>query len=288
MTGTDDLEEIYASVIPLEEQMRMKSDLNGIFQAIIRDSVNRLTVSEWAEQKRVLPKGLTSMPGPFRWNVTPYLREIVDCFSETSPVQKVAVMKGARIGATVGVGENWIGYVIDVACGPMMFISGDKETAESAVEVRLDRMIQSAGLQGKIFAQAEKTHGKKTGDTKSKKEFAGGFLLALGPNVGAKLRSFGIRYLFFDEVDAYPLELQNEGDPIMLAERRTDEFERLRKILYISTPLIEQTSRIKPLFQAGDQRYYHIPCKHCGHMQRLVWSPGLTLAKANSLPQKKL
>lgn len=271
MTGTDDLEEIYNSVITPGEQEKMRSDLNKMFQAIIRDSVNRLTVSEWAEQKRILPKGLTSMPGPFRWDVTPYLAEIADCFSESSPIQKVAIMKGARIGATVGVGENWIGYIIDSAPGPMMFVSGDKETAETAVEVRLDRMIQSAGLGHKIFAQAKKTHGKKTGDTKSKKEFAGGFLLALGPNVGAKLRSFGIRYLFFDEVDAYPQELQNEGDPISLAERRTDDFERLRKILYISTPLIDQTSRIKPLFEAGDQRYYFVPCKHCGHLQRLIW-----------------
>lgn len=271
MIDTEDLEQIYSSVISPEQQTRMQSDISEIFQAVIRDSVNRLTVSEWAEQKRILPKGLTSMPGPFRWEVTPYLREIADCFSESSPIQKVAVMKGARVGLTVGVAESWIGYVIDAAPGPMMFISGDKETAEAAVEVRLDRMILSAGLAHKIFAQAKKTHGKKTGDTKSKKEFAGGFLLALGPNVGAKLRSFGIRYLIFDEIDAYPQELQDEGDPIMLAERRTDEFERLRKILYISTPLIEQTSRIKPLFLSGDQRYYYVPCKHCGHMQRLIW-----------------
>ncbi len=65
--------------------------------------------------------------------------------------------------------------------------------------------------------------------------------------------------------------MASEGDPISLAEKRTDAFEAIRKILYISTPLVEQTSRIKPLFLAGDQRYYYVPCKHCGHMQRLEW-----------------
>jgi len=231
----------------------------------------RLKVSEWAEQKRFLPQGLTSMPGPWRNEVTPYLVEIMDCFSMSSPVQKVAIMKGTQLGFTVGVGENWIGYMIDNAPGPMLFVSGDKTMAEAVIEVRVDRMIETAGLQNKIFAQAEKAHKKKTGDTKSKKEFAGGFLLAVGPHSGSKLRVFSIRYLLFDEVDAYPQETRNEGDPISLAERRTDAFEQVRKILYISTALIDHMSRIKPLFRGGDQRYYFVPCKHCGHMQILKW-----------------
>ncbi len=86
--------------------------------SIVRPEVNRLTVSQWATTKRVLPQGLTSMPGPFSWEVTPYLREIADCLSESSPVQKVVLMKGSRIGATVGVGENWIGYILDICPAP--------------------------------------------------------------------------------------------------------------------------------------------------------------------------
>jgi phage terminase large subunit GpA-like protein len=271
MTAAEALERDFQSVVPMKARERMRVDVAGMFRDLIRDSVNRLTVSQWAEQKRILPRDLTSLPGPFSWATTPYLKEIADCFSESSPVQKIAVMKGSRVGVTVSVGESWLGYIIDCAPGPTMFISADKESAQTQIELRLDRMLASAGLQGKIFSQVEKSHSKKTGDTKSKKEFPGGFLLALGPNVAAKLRSFGVRYIFFDEVDGYQQEIGQEGDPIMLAERRSDEFERLRKILYVSTPLVEQTSRIKPLFEAGDQRYYFVPCKECGHMQRLRW-----------------
>ncbi len=234
-----------------------------------------LTVSEWATKKRILPPSLTSLPGPFRWEVTPYLREIADCFSESSPVQRVAFMKGARVGASVGVGENWIGYVIDCAPGPMLYIGADKGSAEMAAELRIDRMLESSGLEDKIFSQSAKAHGKKTGDTKSKKEFPGGFLMPIGPNSPAKLRGFGCRYVFFDEVDAYPPDVgtvgKEEGDPISLAERRTDEYESIRKIFYASTPTVSTTSRIKPLFERGDQRYYYIPCRHCGHMQVLRW-----------------
>jgi phage terminase large subunit GpA-like protein len=248
---------------------------------LIPDHLNRITVGDWAEEKRILPVGLTSMPGPFRWSVAPYMREIADCLSESSDVTEVAVMKGAQITFTVGVLENFIGYIIDVAPGPAMFISADKGMAETSVELRVDRMIESAGLSGKVFSQSEKRHNKKTGDTKSKKEFAGGFLLAIGPNVGAKLRSFSVRYEVFDEIDAYPKEIgasdkskgktANEGDPIALAKKRTVAFEQVRKILYGSTPLDDTTSRIKPLFEKGDRRYFHVPCKLCGHMQPLRW-----------------
>ena len=279
-----------ASVTSLAETLRrlispeQRRDMRRAAAAaldFIPDHVNRTTVGEWAEEKRILPAGLTSQPGPFRWSVVPYLREIADCLSESSNVTRVAVMKGAQIGFTVAVLENFIGYIIDVAPGPIMFISADKGMAETSVELRVDRMIESAGLAEKVFSQSEKRHNKKTGDTKSKKEFAGGFLLAIGPNVGAKLRSISVRYVVFDEPEAYPQEIgasdkskgktANEGDPIALAERRTVAFEQIRKILYGSTPLDDTTSRIKPLFSKGDQRYYFVPCKHCGHMQRLRW-----------------
>lgn len=272
--------EVVRRLITTADRRRMVADVQKALD-LIPDHVNRATVSEWAAERRILPQGLTPIPGAFRWEVCPYMREIADCFSEGSPVQKVAVMKGAQVTFTTAVLENVIGYVIDAAPGPTMYVGADKGSAETGIELRVDRMIESAGLAGKIFAQVEKIHNKKTGDTKAKKEFAGGYLLAVGPNTGAKLRSFPIKVLLLDEIDAYPQELGSqdatkgktaaEGDPIALAEKRTASFSSARKILYGSTPLVEQSSKIKPLFQAGDQRYYYVPCKHCGHKQTLRW-----------------
>lgn len=240
-------------------------------QELIETRITRKLPSVWATEKRVMPNGLTSLPGPFRWETTPYLREIIDCFATSSPIQKVAIMKGAQLGLSVGVLENLIGWIIDVEPGPTLFVTADKELAESVVETRVDRMIESAGIAHKIFAQVEKAHGRKTGDTKSKKEFPGGFLLPVGPNVAGKLRSYSIKTILFDEVDGFPQEVGAEGDPLKLAERRTDAFSRTRKILYISTPTVEESSKIKPLFESGDQSRFYVPCRHCGAMQTLAW-----------------
>jgi phage terminase large subunit GpA-like protein len=256
-------------VLSRTEAVEQSAKVKQTFSDIIPRRVPRMSMPEWAEQNRVLPQGVTPYPGPFRWEVVPYLREIADCLSETSQVRKVALMKGAQIAATVGLGENWLGYIIDVVPGPTLYISGDAGMAKDSAGRRIDAMIRHAGLGDRIFAQGKSKSSRKSGDTATEKEFPGGFIRAIGPRSGSKLRSDSIKYLYADEVDAYPESTGKEGDPIALAERRTDAYEASRKILYTSTPLIEQTSKIKQLHD--NRRKYYVPCKHCGHMQPLIW-----------------
>ena len=58
-----------------------------------------LTVSEWADRYRVLSQRGSSEPGRWRTERTPYLKEIMDCLSPSSPVQRVALMNGSRNSA---------------------------------------------------------------------------------------------------------------------------------------------------------------------------------------------
>jgi phage terminase large subunit GpA-like protein len=57
-----------------------------------------LTVSEWADRYRVLSQRASSEPGRWRTERTPYLREIMDCLSPSSPFQRVVFMKGSQVG----------------------------------------------------------------------------------------------------------------------------------------------------------------------------------------------
>ena len=61
-----------------------------------------------------------------------------------------------------------------------------------------------------------------------------------------------LRYLFLDEVDAYPPDADSEGDPLTLAIQRTATFAR-RKIFIVSTPTIKGLSRIEKEFEETDQ-----------------------------------
>jgi phage terminase large subunit GpA-like protein len=46
----------------------------------------QLTVSEWADQYRMLSSKASAEPGPWRTGRTPYLREPMDCLSTGSNV----------------------------------------------------------------------------------------------------------------------------------------------------------------------------------------------------------
>jgi phage terminase large subunit GpA-like protein len=224
-----------------------------------------LDVSQWSDKYRVLSPKSAAEPGRWRTERTPYLKEIMDCLSVSSPVQRVVFMKGAQVGGTEA-GNNWIGYVIHIAPGPMMAVSPTVEMAKRNSRQRIDPQIEDVSELRERVAPARS---RDSGNTVLSKEFPGGVLVMTGANSAVGLRSMPARYLFMDEVDGYPGDVEGEGDPILLAERRSATFQRRRKILLVSTPTIKGLSRIQREFEASDQRYYQVPCPECGFEQPL-------------------
>ena len=248
-----------------------------------------LTVSEWADRHRWLSSRASAEPGRYRTARTPYMREIMDALSPASPVQRVVFMKAAQVGATEA-GNCFIGFVMHHAPGPMLAVQPTVELAKRNSRQRIDPLIEeSPELRERIDPLIEESpelrerikpaRSRDAGNTMLSKEFAGGILIMTGANSAVGLRSTPARYLFLDEVDAYPASADEEGDPVSLAEARSLTFAHRRKALLISTPTIRGLSRIEREFEASDQRRYVVPCPHCGHMQwlqfeRLRWDKG--------------
>jgi phage terminase large subunit GpA-like protein len=230
-----------------------------------------LTVSAWADRHRILSTKASSEPGRWRTQRTPYLQEIMDCLAPTSPIERVVFMKAAQLGATE-MGSNWIGYVIHHAPGPMMAVWPTVEMAKRNSKQRIDPLIEDTP---ELRERISPARSRDSGNTILAKEFQGGVLVMTGANSAVGLRSMPVRYLFLDEVDGYPVDVEGEGDAISLAEARTRTFSR-RKILIVSTPTIAGASTIEREYAASDQRRYYLPCPHCGHRQwlrfeRLRW-----------------
>lgn len=235
-----------------------------------------LELSAWADRYRILSSKSAAEPGRWRTARTPYLKEIMDNLSPHSPVQRVVFMKGAQVGGTE-CGNNWIGYVIHMAPGPMMAVSPTVELAKRNSKQRIDPQIEDTP---ELRALVKPARSRDSGNTVLAKEFNGGVLVMTGANSAVGLRSMPARYLFMDEIDGYPGDVEGEGDPILLAERRSATFQRRRKVFLVSTPTVKGISRIQREFEASDQRYYHVPCPHCGHYQPLRFT-GLRWPEGN-------
>lgn len=235
----------------------------------------RMTVTEWADTHRWLDSKAAAEPGRYSSSRTPYWIEPMNLLSVTTIFRKLVIMKAAQVGATE-ILLNFIGYLIDMAPGPILGVMPTMDTMERNSKGRIAPMIEASP---RLRSKIKDSNSKNSGNTINNKEFPGGVLALTGANSGAGLRSMPVRYLMLDEVDGYPMDVEGEGSPIGLAEQRTATFSN-RKILEISTPTIQGLSIIENEFQQTDQRYYHVPCPHCGGMQslkfnRLRWTPGV-------------
>ena len=225
-----------------------------------------LTVSEWADKHRRLSSKASAEPGPWRTNRTPYLREPMDCLSSTSPLQRVVMMFAAQTGKTEA-GANWLGYVIDHAPGPMLLVQPTVEMAKRLSKQRLESLITETPVLAEKIAPSRS---RDSGNTMFAKDFPGGMMLLTGSNSATGLRSTPCRYIFCDEIDAFPSDVDGEGDPVSLAEKRATTFAR-RKILLTSTPTVKDFSRIEAEYERSDQRRFYVPCPCCSVMQWLKW-----------------
>lgn len=245
--------------------MSKYGDIKGLFEGL--KPVNRISVSEWADQYRYLAPVSSAEPGRYRTSRTPYLRKIMDCLSVREPYKKIIFMKAAQVGATEA-GNNFIGYVIHICPAPTMMVQPTDGLVKRMSKGRIDPFIDMCPELKSRISENKSRDGK---NTITQKNFPGGLFILAGANSPAGLRSVPIRNLILDEVDAYPRDLEGEGSPIELAIARTRTFPN-KKIFIISTPTIAGMSAVESEFDETDKNYYHVPCPHCGGMQKLVFT----------------
>lgn len=225
-----------------------------------------LTVSEWADQFRYLPQE-NAIPGKFKMDLTPYNREIADKLSVNNPAQIIVFKKSSQIGATE-TANNWLGYIIDVAPAPMLYVMPTDTMMKDTSKNRIQKMIDSTPT---CAAKIKPSKARDSGNTIQYKIFEGGFVKMIGANSPVGLASTAVRCVYFDEVDRYPLDVGGEGSAIKLGTTRTVSFGARKKIFITSTPTRKGASAIDAAFENTGQRHYHVPCPHCGSTQQLIF-----------------
>lgn len=227
----------------------------------------KLSVSNWANENIYLPQTDSSEPGKYRVERTPYLRAILDELGSNSRSQIITLMKGAQIGATT-VGNIWLAFIIEHQPGPCLYVLPTLDTAKRTSKQRIQPMFDACpALEGLIADHKS----KEASNSIMLKEFKGGILIFAGSNSAAGLRSMPARYLMLDELSAYEADIDDEGDPVELAKRRTATFKRHRKIFQPSTPTIKGLDRVEMEFEKSDKRFYHVPCPHCYDKAPITW-----------------
>ena len=203
-----------------------------------------MTVSEWADEHRILSGKGSAEKGPWRTSRTPYLREPMDRLSQSSPTRRVVLMFGSQMGKTEVI-LNALGAVIELWPAPVLLVQPTLDMAKRLNRQRLEPLLRETPVLADLIAPARS---RDSGNTMFLKEFRGGLFVLTGANSASGLQSMPAAYLFADEVSSYPLEADDKGDPLENAEARTRTFP-MGKVLITSTPGTRGACRITEEFE---------------------------------------
>lgn len=248
----------------------MNTALATIHSAIARAIAPRrhITVSEWADEHRVLSSKGSAEPGRWRTARNPALREPMDALSARSGVRDVVLMWPVQYGKTE-IALNVIGYhQTELPCPIMVALPGEA-SREKWVAQKYGPMIESTPAVQRVLST---TGSRDSANQKFFKDYQGGVIFIEHAGSPQRLKSNSVRLLVVDELDEFASELRTGDDPVDMLKERTSAFPATGRRLFISSPGIKGASRIEAQFEASDQRRYYVPCPHCGEHQVLQWS----------------
>lgn len=218
----------------------------------------KMTISEWADENRMLSDEASAEKGKWSTDRAPYQREMMDSISDPR-TEKAVIMCAIQVGKTEFL-LNMVGYFIDVEPSPMMYIMPQLEMCKDFSKTRITTMVRDTPCLTDKISDEKKRDGK---NNTLMKMFPGGWLKLAGSNSEASLRSAPLRVILMDEVDAYPPSAGEGGDPAQLADGRTSNFWN-RKVVMVSSPLTKGSSRIEFEYEESTQEEWHHKCPSCG------------------------
>jgi phage terminase large subunit GpA-like protein len=219
----------------------------------------RLPLSQWIESNLRLPEDVSAMPGEVRlWE---FQRGIADAISDPE-IERVTLVKSVRVGLSTLLTATIGSYVANEPSPILLLLPTEADCRDYTVS-DLEPVFDATPVLAGLLSADEAGR-----NTLLSRRFPGGSLKVIAAKAPRNLRRHNVRVLLIDEADG--MEAGPEGNPVMLAERRTMSFSN-RKIIMGSTPTLEETSNVLRSYARSDQRVFEVPCPECGEFTEILW-----------------
>ncbi len=220
-----------------------------------------LKFSDWTEQNIRLSAQSSAAPG--RIKLWKFQRGILDAIGDPL-IERISVIKSARTGFTISLVASIGAYAVNDP-GPIMLLMPTDDDARGIIVDEIDPMFRESPVLREVM-RIGRFDGRNT--LTNRTMLGGGSLKVISARAPRNLRRHTVKVLFCDEVDG--MEVTKEGDPLILAEKRTTSFAD-RKIVTGSTPTLEATSLILKRYNQSDMRVFECVCPHCNDRFELLW-----------------
>lgn len=221
-----------------------------------------LRLSEWADEHFYLSAESSYIEGA--WESLPYQRAIMDCISNDD-IREINFIKSARVGFTKSIIAA-VGYFAEHKKRNQVIFQPVDGDAQDFVKDEIDPMLRDVPVVRAIFP----SHGGKSKDnTLEKKVFRGSTLDIRGGKAAKNYRRLSKDVVFYDELDGFDRDVDNEGDPVTLGDKRV-EGATFPKSIRGSTPKIKGLSLIEHYAEKAECFFrFFVPCPHCDEFQTL-------------------
>lgn len=190
------------------------------------------------------------------------------------PECREIVLEFAAQLAKTEVLNNIIGHRMHRDPAPMLAVFPTDRIGQTWSKDRLAPMLRDTPvLRNLVYDKANVSRRAASSEILEKK-FPGGGLAITGSNSAAGLAMRPVRDLIGDEVDRWSATAGgrggDEGDPMVLAAKRTSNFDTSLQA-WASSPGELGRSRIHKRYEQTDQNRWHARCVFCDELAVLLW-----------------
>lgn len=250
---------------PVMEGVRTEADLWELLAAAVHPG-DRLPPAAWAEGRIYLSQRVTPYWGPLSLDHSPYLRGLLDAFL-CPQYREYWLVLAAQVGKST-VEKILVGYMIDQDPGPAMIVYPDMHDAKRKSRKHLQTMVRDTPDLARHMTG-------RAADIQN-------FELTLEPMTvlvgwagsATVLSGEPIRYAIGDEAAKWVQRDSKEAHPVVLLKRRTNFYGELAKLIFVTTPNLEENHGWKDLTQSTWHENW-VPCPACGDPRAVADVPHL-------------
>lgn len=224
-----------------------------------------LRLSEWADKNFYI--SAEGSYGEGRWKTERFQRGIMDCMSNDE-IGVVNVMKSARVGYSQML-RAFMGYTAQHKKRNQLFLINGDGPAQQFMRTQVETMIRDVPCVKSLAPWLGK---KDKSSTETLKIFNNGKVLhCRGGNAAANYRELSVDTVAYDELAAFPLNVEGEGSPTLLGDTR-NEGSPFPKSVRGSTPKMAGTCLMEAEYEASDVKLrFYVPCPHCAVPEPLTF-----------------
>lgn len=222
-----------------------------------------LTGTEWANKYFYLSPESSGIEG--KWETLPYQIGPLNWMCDDD-IEEYNEQKSRRTGYTKRLLSS-IGYYIEHKKRNIVLWQPKDGARDRFSKIELDTMLRDVPIVGDRLAC--KVGARHKHNTTEQKTFKGVSLDLKGGKAADNYRAMTKDVAMYDELSAFDGDIEEEGEPTVLGDGRLDD-SSFPKSIRGSTPKIKGVCLIeKALKKCKFIFYRHLPCPHCGSMQRL-------------------